>query len=294
MLYFCKVGDSMEYKCPKCDAILTHANNKFICEYCKSEYDVDYFNSEKTYDYIIPFDINKDSAIKIYKQNIKSVLLTPSLFKQAKNIQPIYVPCYLYNLDCTGEVDFQGNKTSTWKSSGTKYKKVDTYKLVRGGDLKIKDMLISITTGIEDDIISYIEPYDYNKKIKFENLYLKEYKLYDADMIKDKIIESVKNKAKKIFAEEMRKDIKEYNDVDYLDNFVNFHNSNKITILVPIYVLNINYKNKNYKYVINGQTGIFYGDIKVNKNRIFIIGLLLFVIVFIVLLLLNINKVILW
>ena len=284
----------MEYKCPKCNAVLINLNNKFVCEYCKSEYDLDYFSSAKTYDYIIPFEIDKSSAFKIYNQNIKSRLLTPRAFKKNIDIQSVYIPCYLYNLECAGEVDFEGNKTSTWKSSGVKYKKLDTYKMVRGGDLSIKDMLISSTTDIDNTIISFIEPYDYSKKIKYDNTYLDNYKLYDSDMTKEKLIESIKDKSKNFFIKEMQKDINEYSEVHSTNSFINFHNSSNTKILVPLFILNVNYKNNNYNYIINGQTGNFYGDIPINKNRTLIIWLLLFIIIFILLLLLSIAKVTLW
>lgn len=287
----------MQYKCPKCSAVLSDVNNKYICGYCKSEYDADYFNGEKTYDYVIPFEIDKQTAIKIYLDNMKSKLLTPSFFKRKKRInefQGVYVPCYLYKLDSTGEIEFENNRISTWKSSGINYRKIDTYKVIRGGEMTIKDMLIPSTTYISSSLINEVEPYNYDKQVEFENSYTQNYKVYDSDITKEKLLMLIKDKSKDIFVNEIRKDIKDYNEIKDINNSINLYNPTKETLLVPIWLLSFNYKKKNYTYIINGQTGLFIGKIPINKIKLIFIWIILFIIIFIILFLLSYKKVIVW
>ena len=295
MLYFCKVGDTMESRCPRCNAVLNYVDNKFKCEYCRTEFDNDYFTDNKAVDYIIPFKITKDDAIKIYKKNIKSSLLTPSIFTNKKNIEKIegiYVPCYIYDLDCTGVVEFECEKISFWKSSGIKYKKTDIYKAIRSANMCIKNMPIISTLHLQDSIFNNIEPYNYNELVVYDNCYLESYKLYPSNKTKDELLDSIQIKAKDSFVSEIKKDIKDYDSIKQIDNSINLYNSNRKYTLLPIWLLKIDYNNKEKIYIINGQTGTFSGNIPINKKRCILIWIIVFVIIFIILLLLNLIRVI--
>ena len=278
MLYFSKVGDSMEYRCPKCDAVLNLIDNKYKCEYCKSEYDKDYFTNKKNPEYIIPFKINKTQAIDIYKNNIKSKLLTISTLKRINKIEGIYVPCYIYDLDYTGEVEFECNKNSTWKSSGTKYLKEDVYKVIRGANMSVNNMPIIATTQLNDIDFGL---YNYDELVLYNSKYLEDYKSYNSDKTKDKLLSDVQIKAKDNFIDEVKKDIKDYNDIKYINNSINLYNPKRKLVLLPIWILKTNYNNKEYTYIINGQTGYFNGDIPIEKNRYLFVWLTIFLIVFV-------------
>lgn len=296
MLYFCKVGDTMEYRCPKCDAILNYSDNKYKCEYCRSEFDIKFFNNATNADYIIPFKITKDDAIKTYKKHIKSVFLTPSQLKKMKNInkiEGIYIPCYIYNLDSTGAVEFEGNKISTWKSSGTNYKKTDVYKVICDCNMSLKNMCVLATTQLEDNVFKSIEPYDYDKLVSFDPSYLQNYKVYKSDKTKEKLLDDIKSKAKDIFINKVSKEIKEYNELKNVDNSINLYNPNRKYVLLPIWILNIDCKEKKYTYIINGETGAFRGNIPIDIKKTIFIWLILFILIFIILLLLNLAQVIL-
>ena len=294
MLYFCKVGDSMKYRCPKCSAILDHSDNKYVCEYCKSTFDDEYFINNKEAEYMIPFKITKSEAIKIYYNHLN--LLTPSKLKSKKHIYSIhgiYVPCYLYDLDSTGVVEFDADKTSTWKSDGVKYIKTDVYKVIRGGNMSLKNLTVLNTTQLEDKTFRTIEPYNYDELIPFNSLQTKSYKMYISDKTKDELLESINSKYKEIFISEISNEIKDYNSLNSTDNSINLYNPSRKYVLLPIWLLNINYKNKNYTYIINGQTGLFSGSIPVNYKNIILVWIAVFLIIFIILFLLNLAKVVL-
>ena len=281
----------MEYRCPKCDAVLTFDKDKYMCEYCKSEYNPEYFNGAIKPEYIIPFKVSKNKAIKIYNSNIKSESLTPAIFKKKKvisTIKGVYVPCYLYSIDSTGVVEYEGSKVSTWKSKGINYKKTDVHKIIRGGNISLKDMPIIMCNDIKVSIFDKIEPFDYSKLETFNDSYLFKYKAYKYDKVKEKMLDDIQSKTKEAFREVTSKDIKDYKDIKDKDNMINIYNPKRKYILVPVWILNINYKRKKYTYIINGQTGKFYGDIPIDKKKIIYIWILLFVFIFIILSLLNI------
>ena len=287
----------MEYMCPKCGALLKKDNQKYICEYCKSEFNKEYFKYDvKSNKYIIPFKTNKKEAIKIYKKHIKSTLLTPSKFLKRKTINSIkgfYIPCYLYSINATGVIEYNGDKISTWKSSGIKYKKTDTYKVSRSANLSLKKVCFLRTKEIDEKAFEEINTYDYEKLIPFDPKYLENFNTYTPDKLKKEILESINLKIKNIFTYEVSKDIKEYDHLNLCEDSINIDNPTKEKVLVPIWLFTINYKGKKYTNMINGQTGSFYGHIKTNYKRFILIFIAFFLLIFILLFLVNLVGVIL-
>ena len=58
-------------------------------------------------------------------------------------------------------------------------------------------------------------------------------------------------------------------------------------VLLPVWMINVKYKDKFYTFAMNGQTGEFVGNIPVDKKKAFIYGILTFVITFILVVLIS-------
>ena len=57
-------------------------------------------------------------------------------------------------------------------------------------------------------------------------------------------------------------------------------NNNTDYILLPVWMVNIDYKNKKYTFAMNGQTGEIVGNIPIDKKKAVIMYLIILVIVF--------------
>ena len=51
-------------------------------------------------------------------------------------------------------------------------------------------------------------------------------------------------------------------------------------VLLPVYMVNIKYKDNYYTFAMNGQTGKFVGNIPLDKNKVVIYSILSFIICF--------------
>ena len=278
----------MEYRCPNCNAQLTLENNIFKCEYCKSSFSAT--KKDLSVEYIIPFSISKDYAMMQYKKLIKSNILTPKIFKNKKiinKIEGIYVPCYVYDFESNGVVEFESKNDTIWRSGGNKYKKSDIHKVTRGGSVSLERVPVISSNDLNGDIIDAVKPYSYKQLIPFDSSYIKDYRVYNIDKSSEELISIAEVKAKKSFEYEMKKDIKEYKEIKIIDSKINLYNTRKISVLVPIFLLNINYKNKDYIYLINGENGKISGNIPINKKRIIFICLIVFIVIYGLLLLLS-------
>ncbi len=309
----------MDMKCPKCSAVLKlNEDKKYTCEYCKSEFDASELNKKinsyvckkcnaklisydtintcihcknseievKTIDnfnpsYIVPFEITKEVALKKIKKLYKNKWLKPKQFKNIKNIKGIYMPYALFCYDAIGEVESECDTKSSWMSAGYRYVKKDTYKVIRGGNMSFDNIPVEGSKNISSEVLDSIGPYNYKKSKPFDFSYLNDYISEEYEFNKEELLKNSINKTKKYFIEEMEKDITNYNDIKIIDDRINLNNIKYIRILLPMWILKVDYNNKIYTIAVNGQTGAIEGTIPKSKSKALIIWVILFILSFI-------------
>ena len=65
-----------------------------------------------------------------------------------------------------------------------------------------------------------------------------------------------------------------YNDFSLIEKNIKISNIKSKYILVPVWMINIKYKNKIYPFVMNGQTKEFVGDIPISNFKMFLLVIL--------------------
>lgn len=282
------------YTCNNCGAeIIADENTSATsCIYCKNTAILKnklegIFNP----DYLIPFKTTKEEAIQAFKKLTKGKWLMPKAFNMKKNIKDIsgiYVPFWIYDFDSTGVIEAKCEKISTWTSRDYKYTKTDKYKSIRGGNISFQNIPVDGSKKFQNDIMNSIEPYDYKDLKKFNYSYLSGFlsEKYDVNNEESKL--EANTRAKNSFIQEMKKDMKGYDNVVITDNSINLYNLKSSYVLLPVWILNIKYKDKFYMFAMNGQTGKIVGDIPIDIKKAIFIWIGLFTSIFIILLLLNI------
>ncbi|MBR6690733.1 MAG: DNA helicase PriA [Bacilli bacterium] len=286
------------YTCQNCGAeILADANTSAtFCIYCKNTAILkNKLEGAFNPDYLIPFKTTKEDAIKAFKKHCKGKWLMPKAFNMKKNIKEIsgiYVPFWLYNLDSTGEIEVKCEKISEWKSGDYNYKKIDTYKAIRGGNISFENIPVDGSKKFENDILNSIEPYNYEELKGFNYSYLSGFLSEKYDLNEEESVIDANTRARNSFIEEMKSDITGYDSKTLSDNSINIYNSKSSYVLLPVWFLNIKYKDKMYTFAMNGQTGKIVGNIPVDIKKAIFIWIGLFLIIFIFMLLLNIFSLI--
>lgn len=295
-----KIDNNLDiYICNDCGAEIIADENTSLnyCIYC-SNTNISKTKLEETFNpgYLIPFKITKDNAINLLSALRKENLLIPKKFNMKKyinNIRGIYVPYRIYNCDSSGEVNFECDKITIWKSNGYKYTKTDKFTVTRGGNMFFEDMLVNGSKKFDNNIMNSIEPFDYKDVTKYDSSYLSDYIVEKYALPKTKLKKDASAKIKELFIQEMKKDIKGYNNITERDNSINVYNFKSSYILLPVWLLNVKYKNEIYTFAINGQTGKIYGNTPICIKKTIILLVCLFIVIFIILVLLNFLKVML-
>ena len=271
------------YNCKNCNSQILSSINITSCIYCKNNVlEKNKLENDLNPKYIIPFKTAKEYVIRKLKNNwLKSITK-----KEIKEIKGIYVPCCIYDFDTSGEVEFECDTFSSWVSDGYRYTKKDKHKAIRGGNISFENILVSGSKKIQE--INFVDPFDYKELKKFDDSYLFEFLSEKYNISEEQLVDEAIKKVKTYFIEEMKKDIKGPNEVKVSDTSINLYNSKCSQVLLPIWFLELRYKNKNYTILMNGQTGKIAGDFPIKTNKIIFMWLGLFIIISIILLILQV------
>ena len=229
---------------------------------------------------IIPFYKTKDDAIAAFKSICKGRILMPRFFNKEKNIEQIkgvYIPFWLYDYSLEGIVDMEATRITSWVSGNYDYTKTDTFSVMRGGSMNFHMIPVDGSTHFPNDIMNSIEPFDYSKLVDFSHSYLSGFLAEKYDLDANKASEEAISRAKQTATEVFKDDASGYSTVSVKSENHNFTSANNEYVLLPVWLLNVQYHGKLYTFAMNGETGKIIGNIPVDRTRAFILWISSFV-----------------
>ena len=280
---FSKMEDMEGYLCKNCGAEIISLDNisSTTCLYCKSSAIIkNRLSGVYKPESIIPFKFKKEDAIDAWIKLCKGRLLLPSGFKDTNNIEEmegLYVPFWLYDCENNAYLRCDATRVATWVDSRYTYTKTDYYKVERGGNLKFESIPNDAATRFDDKIMNAIEPFNYNELIDFETSYLAGFLSEKYDVESSDAYKNAKVRIEEDSINYLRSEIKGYATVINKERNNNIQVNKTKYVLLPVYVLNIKYKDKIYHFAMNGQTKKMVGEIPVSKSKLLILILSVFI-----------------
>lgn len=283
------------YTCNNCGAQIVADENTSatFCVYCKNTAIlknklVDEFNP----DYVIPFKFTKEDAIEKFKKIHKPLM--PKIFNNPKNIEEtkgIYIPFWLYDINTSGTVEADCKRIISWTSGNYHYTKTDVYIAKRSGNINYTRVPVDGSKHFDDDIMNSIEPFNYDELKEFNHSYLSGFLAEKYDILSDEALEIAFKRAEASTINTLKNDIKGYTTVNIKNNNINKENQKNEYALLPVWLLNVKYKNKLHTFAMNGQTGKLIGDIPVDPIKAIIWWIAIFggvMIIFVILYLIGV------
>ncbi len=290
-------NDTMDmdmYECSNCGAqILTDENTTAtFCVYCGNTAVIkNRLQGALKPNKIIPFKKTKEDAIKAFTNFRKGKPFAPKDFSKKENVEKItgvYIPFWVYDCGTSAHVEAVGKNIKTWISGDYTYTKTDTYRVLREGNMEYEKVPADGSTKFEDDIMDSIEPFDYNELSDFSASYLAGFLSEKYDVGDEEAFKRAKLRVTNSTTDKLKETIIGYSTYSIVSNNVDINLKNTNYILLPVWMLNINYKGKIRKFAMNGQTGKMIGDIPIAPSKVILYTLLIFISSFIILLIINI------
>ena len=272
-----KDQDGMDvYSCPNCGAqiVATEEESATFCVYCRSTAILkNKLVGEFNPSYIIPFRNTKEDAIAAFKSIGKGRPLMPSVFSDPKNINDmkgVYIPFWIYDYDVDGLVHIDAKRVTSHVSGGYQVTKTDVYDCIREGKMSYTKVPVDGSTHFDDDIMDSIEPFDYNDLKEFTYSYLSGFLAEKYDVDGEQAKERAEFRTKNSTIDILKDDVKGYTSKNVSSSDIKCKQIKRDYILIPVWMLNIKYKDKLYKFAMNGQTGKMVGNIPVDKKKAWI------------------------
>lgn len=262
------------YSCPSCGAEIAGDSSlgACTCPYCGNAAIVKHsFEGAYMPDYVVPFKIDKGSAMKKLLENAKKKIFIPKAFKdetRLKEITGMYVPFWMFDCDVDGEATFRGIRTHVWSDRNYNYTRTDHYMLYRSGSAVFKNVPVDASTKAEDAYMDAIEPFDCREAMDFDTAYLSGYLADKYDVSAEDSINRANERIKQSFSDMLRSTTAGYGTVSVNGTRVDFSNGKIRYALMPVWWLNVKYRDKMYRFAMNGQTGKAVGDYPVDRAKL--------------------------
>ena len=123
-----------------------------------------------------------------------------------------------------------------------------------------------------------IEPYDFSEAVEFNAGYLAGIAADRYDVSKDETFGRATDRFREGTVQAFRSDIRGYNNVTVADSSLQLSNTNAAYALYPVWILNTKWKEKQYRFAVNGQTGKVAGDLPISKAKVMMFWSIFFLI----------------
>ena len=278
--------DATSYNCDNCGATLLVYDDTAVtfCNYCGSSNMIKSKLIKQTKpDYIIPFEIDKEKCVEIYKKKIKRSLFAPKYMLDdvtVSHFRGIYMPYIIYNYKANPLFATEGTRYSHHIGN---YDYYDIYTVTADLEGYVKGISFDAVSKFYDRYSQTIAPYDFTKAKEFNASYISgfyadcldvENKTYELDAMK------VATESSSFF---LRKDSR-FARYGCSSPKAKMEQADRKIAMYPVYFLGIrDKKNENIHYaVINGQTGKIAIDIPIDYKKYVFISLILAALLFVV------------
>jgi len=273
-------------KCKKCGGsfILTPYSFSSNCPYCNTPAITDFIH-EITPKSLIPFTLTHKESQLLFKKWVGSRWFAPNAFKKYldgdNTLTGYYLPYWTYDSNTTSP--YQGLRGDIYYVTVTKtIVQNGRQKQVRVQEPRINwtpvsgvvyvsfdDVTIGASKTISRAILDSLEPWDTMSLVPFDEKYLSGFEAEEYTVGLDNGFEFAKAKMASKIKQNIRYDIggdqQKIQQMHTQHNEVTYKN-----VLFPVWTASFHWKEKEYYYAINAQTGKIVGDRPYSYAKIFL------------------------
>ena len=261
------------YKCQSCGAEIVGESTTVssACPYCGSPVVMkEMATGINKPDFIIPFKIDKTQAGEALKTLYKGKHFIPKAFRltnKIKEIQPVYVPFWLFDCDAKASCTFDATRVATWEDKNYRYTKTDHFTALRDGNMSFSKVPVDGSFKMDDAYMDSIEPFDYSGLLDFDPAYLSGYAANKYDMDAKACFPRAQERIKGSIQRELASTVIGYTGVTPVSTQIDASNGTYHYALMPVYMVTTKYAGELYTFAVNGQTGKVTGKIPCDNGK---------------------------
>ena len=261
------------YSCPSCGAeiVCDETTAATECVYCGNPTVVPgQFSGGLKPDYVIPFKLDKEAAIAALKKYYKGKKFLPKAFAAENHISEIkgvYVPFWLSSGQVECEAEYRASNSETYTEGDYEVTKTMHYRVHRGGYFTYDMVPTDASTKMPDAHMDSIEPFNYSEMKPFSTAYLPGFLADKYDVSPEESSKRVFERVRGSAAVMLGRTVDTYQTVEQVNSNVDLESGETKYALLPVWMLHTKWKDKDYLFAMNGQTGKLIGDLPVDKGK---------------------------
>ena len=261
------------YNCPSCGAelICDETTAATSCPYCGNPTVVPgQFSGVLKPDYVIPFKVSKKEAIEKLKMHYKGRPYLPKSFKDdnhIEEIQGVYVPFWMFDGKASGEASYKATTSKVYEKGDEEITETRHYEVSRAGSIGFEKIPVDASSKMPDDHMDSIEPYDYSDLKPFSTAYLPGFLADKYDVSVDESRERADTRCMGSLQTALRDSVKGYETCFPRGKNASIKAGKVHYAMLPVWVLNTKWQDKDFLFAMNGQTGKLVGDLPVDRGR---------------------------
>lgn len=220
--------------------------------------------------YIIPFKLEKEDAQANLNKYFKGKILLPSSFIKenvVKDITSLYVPYWIFDADVYGYTTFKATITRYYSDSKYDYVEKRFYRIIRNGNIGFEHIPVDASRKMDDQLMESIEPFDFNEAKDFSQAYLVGYPADKYDVDKEECFKRANQRIKEGTVDAFRSTIHGYDSVINETASINYLSNQASYVFYPVWTLNSLYREKNFQFAMNAQSGKIVGNLPISKLK---------------------------
>ena len=281
-------GEYLEYHCPSCGAniVTDETTVATTCYYCNNPIVMSgKLESSQMPTRVIPFKVDKARALESFNNWMKKKKFVPKSFyndkKEIEEINGVYFPYWLYNTNVFVDLDREGSRTYTRTEGDYRVTYEKHFRIIRKGDVEVKNLPKLALAKSNKVLVESVYPFDFNNAINFDSSYLSGFVAEKKDIEKEALMSSIEEDVYK-YSKKVVRDSMTNESVNIINSDFSIKPGKFDYAMLPVWAISYNDKesNQNFFFSVNGQTGKVVGKLPIDKNKLYLSGLLAIVPIF--------------
>lgn len=248
-----------------------------VCPYCGSNHVLEASEDVKTLapGGVVPFKINDREAGSRFTKWIKGKFFCPrkaKLSARPEAFKGVYLPYWTYDADTQSRYSARyGIDREVKDKDGRTRTETDWYTTGGNHQQFFDDVLVFGSKRYEKDLMSRIEPFDTAANVAYQPKYLEGYTAERYSIGLQDGWNTATDKMRSEIEHAIRSEVSDRFHADRVDSVKFDTKYSKTTykyLLLPVWMSAFTYKNKVYRFLVNGQTGKVGGKTPVSALRV--------------------------
>ncbi|MDT8391764.1 MAG: hypothetical protein RRC34_14785 [Lentisphaeria bacterium] len=261
--------ESVDHPCGGCGAVVSLANNvdNDHCPFCGSDiHRADEQRRRIRPRSLLPFAISQEQVQEVFLRWLHRIWFAPNDLKKlarATRVNGVYVPYWTYDMEVTTR--YSGRRgdhyyvTEHYRDSKgktrTRRKRKTRWRSASGVvDNRFDDILVIGSHSLPHHFAEKLEPWDLRNLVPFSDDYLAGFRVENYSVSLPAGFDSAKQKVDPVIRRTVCRDIG--GDVQHISTLnCDWRDISFKHLLLPVWISAYRYKNKPYRFLVNGRTG---------------------------------------